>query len=136
MYNRVTGAEPTPLPPCDPGLPPMPPNRGPSSYHGVRVGSLNSFNGYAPGVSRYGSNFSVPGQLPGYPEYRGTGDTEYRGQEDRVYRGQEDRVYRGQDNRVYRGQEDRMYDSQYESASIYQPMHSSSTGTREGNYRT
>ena len=40
------------LPTNDPGLPPMPPIRGPSSYNGVRSGSFNSF-----GVTQY----SVPG---------------------------------------------------------------------------
>ena len=40
------------LPYNDPGLPPMPPIRGHSSYNGVRSGSFNSF-----GVTQY----SVPG---------------------------------------------------------------------------
>ena len=89
----------------------MPPSRGPSSFHGVRVGSLNSFNGPSPGAIRYGSNFSVPGLVPGYPEYG------------------------GMLGRVYRGQEERGFDSQYESASIYQATHPTlNTANREGKY--
>ena len=42
------------LPTNDPGLPPMPPIRGPSSYNGVRSGSFDSF-----GVNQY----SVPGLI-------------------------------------------------------------------------
>ena len=45
----------------DPGLPPMPPIRGPSSYNGVRSGSFNSF-----GVSQY----AVPGLT--FPSCDGT----------------------------------------------------------------
>ncbi|XP_023345645.1 uncharacterized protein LOC111714717 [Eurytemora carolleeae] len=108
VYNRGLTAESGPLPLCDPGLPPMPPSRGPSSFQGVRVGSLNSFNGPSPGAIRYGSNFSVPGLVPGYPEYG------------------------GMLGRVYRVQEERGFDSQYESASIYQATHPTlNTANRE-----
>ena len=61
----------------DPGLPPMPPMRGPSSYNGVRAGSFNSFgviqydqdskhDRHLPLSEIHNSHYSVPGLIYGH----------------------------------------------------------------------